>query len=51
MGVGAAFSKLAILKLLEVLARLGFKVVVRDVQKLVLHFDGHALTYKVKQKS
>ena len=40
VGVCAILAKVALLLLLEVLADLRLVVVVRDVQHLVLHFDG-----------
>ena len=43
MSIGTILAKMALLLLFEVLAHLGLVVVVRDVEHLILHFDGELL--------
>ena len=45
MSIRAVLAEVALLLLLEVLAHLRLVVVVRDVQHLILHFDGKLLSH------
>ena len=48
MGIRAVLAKVALLLLLKVLAHLRLVIVVRDIQHLVLNFDGKLLELKKK---